>query len=273
MQSSLIFGLPDFFSPGVANAFVLVALRTGGLLLIAPAWSAKSVPMRLRTAVLILFALLLLPSAIPDAHTGALAITPGSFLSETAIGFAFGMAAGLIIAGAEFAGELATTTIGLSGSAIFDPVSNTQGSILGSLAQLMAVTLLVGSGGHIIMLEAIARSFSVLPLGAPLDINAGLAGLVKAASTIFSTGLQFAAPVIAAVLITNVALAILGRAAPQLQIMSVAFPMQIGIGLLTFAGSLGFIVYALGEWSIPFDHSIESFAQAARAALPPSSGH
>lgn len=263
---SLIFGLPDFFAPGVATAFVLTALRVGGLLLVAPAWSAKSVPMRLRTALLVLFAVLLLPTALASPHRETLAITPATFLAETAIGFAFGLAAALVIAGAEFAGELMTTTIGLSGAAIFDPVNNTQGAILGSLMQLMALTLLLVAGGHILMLEAVAQSFAALPLGAPIDFRDGFLALAKAGSTIFSTGLQFAAPVIAAILVTNIALAILGRAAPQLQIMSLAFPLQIGIGLLTFAGSVGLIVHALGQWTTPYGNTLDSFARAAQVA-------
>lgn len=270
MDHSLVFGLPDFFAPGAATAFVLTALRVGGLLLVAPAWSAKSVPMKLRTALLVLFAVLLLPTALATANRETLAITPASFLMETAIGFAFGVAAALVIAGAEFAGELATVTIGLSGAAIFDPVSNTQGAFLSSFMQLMALTLLLTAGGHIVMLEAISRSFSVLPLGAPIDFGNGLAELVKVGSTIFATGLQFASPVIAAVLITNIAIATLGRAAPQLQIMSIAFPLQIGIGLLTFAGSVALIVFALSDWTTPFGKTVDTFVRAAQTAPAPA---
>lgn len=269
---SLIFGLPDFFAPGVATAFVLTALRVGGLLLVAPAWSAKTVPMRLRTALLVLFAVLLLPTALATSNRETLAITPGTFLAETAIGFAFGLAAALVVAGAEFAGELMTTTIGLSGAAIFDPVNNTQGAILGSFMQIMALTLLLLAGGHIVMLEGVARSFTALPLGTPIDFRDGFLALTKAGSTIFATGLQFAAPVIAAVLVTNIALAILGRAAPQLQIMSLAFPLQIGIGLLTFAGSIGLIVHALGDWTRPYGETLDSFVRAAQVAPGVPSG-
>ncbi len=264
MGPDLLFGLPDFFAPGVGTAFVLTALRIGGLLLVAPAWSAKSVPMKLRTAMLVLFAVLLLPTALATTDRATLAITPATFLAETAIGFAFGFSAALVIAGAEFAGELMTTTIGLSGAAIFDPVNNTQGAIFGSFMQLMALTLLLIGGGHIVMIESVARSFSVLPLGAPIDMQAGFMALTKAGGTIFATGLQFAAPVIAAILVTNIALAILGRAAPQLQIMSLAFPLQIGIGLLTFAGSVGLIVHALGEWTTPYGKTLDAFARGAR---------
>jgi len=268
--NSLIFGLPDFFAPGVAAAFVLTALRVGGLLLVAPAWSAKSVPMRLRTALLVIFAVMLLPGALESTERAQLAITPATFLAETAIGFALGFAAALVVAGAEFAGELATNTIGLSGAAIFDPANNTQTPLLASFMQLMMLTLLLIAGGHIMMLQAIARSFAVLPLGAPIALDQGFLPLVKAGSTIFASGLQFASPVMAAVLLTNLALAILGRAAPQLQIMSLAFPLQIGIGLITFAGSLGLVVQALGEWHTSYGSTVESFVRAAQLAPEPA---
>jgi flagellar biosynthesis protein FliR len=268
--TSLFGSLPDFFAPGVATACVLVALRVGGLLLVAPAWSSKQVPMRLRTALLVLFAVLLLPSALESADRGTLAITPATFLTETALGMAFGMSAALVIAGAEFAGELMTTSIGLSGAAIFDPVNNTQGALLGSLMQILALVILMAGSGHVLMIEAVGRSFAVFPLGAPIDIGGGLHALVTRATTIFATGVQFAAPVIAAILLTNVALAILGRAAPQLQIMSIAFPLQIGIGLLTVAGSLGIIVKALGEWTPRYESHLDTFARAAQMAPEPA---
>lgn len=266
----MLTGLPDFFAPGVATATVLVALRVGGLLLVAPAWSSKQIPMRLRTALLVIFALLLLPSGMESANRAGLAITPASFLSETALGMAFGLSAALTIAGAEFAGELMTTTIGLSGAAIFDPVNNTQGSILAAFMQVLALVILMGTGGHLMMLQALGQSFAIFPLGAPINISAGLFALVKSASTIFATGVQFASPVIAAILLANIALAVLGRAAPQLQIMSIAFPLQIGIGLLTFAGSLGLLVQALGNWTPNYQQHLDLFAKAAHVAPAPA---
>ena len=79
--------------------------------------------------------------------------------------------------------------------------------------------------------------------------------------------MQFAAPVIAAVLLLNLAIAVLGRAAPQLNIMSVAFPLQIGAGLLTFAGSLALIVHAMSDWTPGFSATIESMARATRGSV------
>jgi flagellar biosynthetic protein FliR len=96
--------------------------------------------------------------------------------------------------------------------------------------------------------------------------------ITKAGATIFTTGVQFAAPVLAAILVANIALAILGRAAPQLQVMSLAFPLQIGVGLLTFAGSIGLVVHALADWTPAYANSLDSFARAVQVAPAPTTG-
>jgi flagellar biosynthetic protein FliR len=256
--------IPDFLAPGIAEAFILTALRVAGLLLIAPAWSAQSVPMRLRAALIPMFALMIAPAANASASLGTLEITPATFLTETAIGFVVGLAAAFVIAAAEFAGELLTLSIGLSGAAIFDPVNNTQSPVLGSFMQLLALCVLLIGGGHLIMLQAVGASFHAMPLGAPVNLGAGMGAFAATGRTVFLTGLQFASPVIAAVLLTNVALAVLGRAAPQLNIMSLAFPLQIGVGLIAFAGSIALVVHAMSDWQPGFAGSLDTFARGAR---------
>jgi len=264
VNNTLAAGIPDFFAPGVAPAFALTVLRVGGLLLVAPAWSAKSVPMKVRTALMMLFSLMLLPAATANTNLATLHITPVTFLTETIIGFVVGLAAAAVIAAAEFGGELITTTSGLSGVAIFDPMNNTQGSLFSSFMQLLAVVVLVVGNGHVMMIQAIGYTFAAMPLGADLNISGGMYAFVPTAKVIFQSGAQFAAPVIAAVFITNVALAVMGRAAPQLQIMSVAFPLQIGVGLLTFAGSIALVVQAMARWTPGFTETLDTFARATR---------
>ncbi len=251
-------GFPDLFAPGTASALVLVALRVGGLLLVAPLWSAKTVPMRLRTACLVLFAVVLLPSAIASAPAGAIAITPAAFIGETLIGFAIGFAGAIIIAGAEAAGDMMAISIGLSGAAIFNPTQGGQTMVLGQFMQLLALTLLLTAGGHVMMIDALADTFAVLPLGAPINLAEGAQALAATGSWIFAAALRFSAPVLGAIMLANVSLGVLSRAAPQLNIFSVAFPLQIGIGLLTLALTLSVIGGALAQWPTEFGRSLES---------------
>lgn len=261
-------GIPDFFAPGIAASVVLTALRVGGLLMVAPVWSAKAVPMRLRAALIVIFAVLLNPAATSGVNVEALRITPATFLSESAVGLVIGLAAAMFIAGAEAAGEQMTVSIGLSGAAIFDPVNNTQGALLAQFMQMLALVVLLIGGGHLIMLRALADTFRVMPLGNALNLGEGFHAVVGMARSVFSSGIQFAAPVVAAVLVMNIALAVLGRAAPKLQIMAVAFPLQIGVGLLTLAGSLALIVRTMSNWTPGFAATLEAFARSASVVAP-----
>jgi flagellar biosynthetic protein FliR len=261
-------GFPDLLAPGVASALVLVALRVGGLMLVAPLWSARTVPMRLRTAALVLFAVLLLPAALASAPAGGVAITPATFLGETLIGFAIGFAGAIVLAGAEAAGEMLTVSMGLSGASIVNPTEGGQLLVLGQFMRLLALTLLLVAGGHLLMLEALADTFRVLPLGGTLAMGDGLRALAGTAATLFAAAVQFAAPVLGAIMLTNVALGVLSRAAPQLNIFSVAFPLQIGIGLLVLALTLAAVGAAFTTWPAQFGTALEG----TLGALVPAGG-
>jgi flagellar biosynthetic protein FliR len=237
----------DLFAPGSAQTLVLLSARVGGLVLVAPVFSTKAVPTSVRTVLIILLTVLMQPMALAQA-TSVPQITPATFLGETLVGLALGIGAAILIGAASLAGDLMGTTIGLSGAAVFNPMSNTQENVLGQFASLFAVAMLLALDAHIVMIDAVARSVRVIPVGSALSPE-GIHQLVKSAGMIFALGLQFAAPVIAAVLIANTSLAILGRAAPALNILSIAFPIQIGIGLVGLAASIPFIGSFYRGWS------------------------
>jgi flagellar biosynthetic protein FliR len=90
----------------------------------------------------------------------------------------------------------------------------------------------------------------------------GAASMASLGASLFAMGLRFAAPVIAAVLVTNAALAVLSRAAPQLNVLSVAFPIQIGVGLFVLAASLPLIATVLTNWQTGYDGMLTSVFRA-----------
>jgi flagellar biosynthetic protein FliR len=237
----------DLFAPGTPQVLALFGARVGGLVLVAPVFSAKSVPVMVRTGLVVLLAVLLEPVAA-SSLTSIPALTPGAVASETLVGFALGLGAAILVGAADTAGEFLAMQIGLSGAAVLNPLSNEQGPALGMLMNMFAVALLLSLDAHLVMLDALAASVREVPVGVPLDLRAGLGAMVSTGAALFSLGLRFAAPVIAAVLLGNVALAVLGRAAPQLNILGVAFPVQIAIGLFTLAASLPFIATWFTGW-------------------------
>ncbi len=213
----------DLFAPGSAAVAVLLAMRMTGLMLIAPVFSAKTVPVALRTALLVLFTVLIQPVAYASAH-GIPQITPASAVGELLVGFAIGLGVALLVGAAETAGDLIAIQIGLSGASLLDPFSNVSSPVLSNFFSLFVITLLLALNVHLAMLEAIGSSLRAVPIGSAMNIQSGLGAMLSLGGTLFVSGLQFAAPVLATVMIGNVALAVLSRAAPQLNILSVAFP-------------------------------------------------
>ena len=252
----------DLFAPGTGSVLALFGARISGLMLVAPVFSARTVPAMVKAGLVVLLTALLAPVAVANLDGAAPAPTVAALLGEVLVGFAIGLGAALLVAAAEAAGELMAIQIGLSGAALLDPVNQHQVPALGQLMQLLALAFMLALDLHLVMLDALAASVRLIPVGAPLDAEAGLAALVQTGSTLFVLGLRFAAPVIAAVLVANVALAALSRAAPQLNILQLAFPVQIAIGLVTLFASIPMIAAVLGGWSGAYDGMLDGVLRA-----------
>jgi flagellar biosynthesis protein FliR len=242
----------DLLEPGSAATAVLVGARVGGMILIAPVFSSRTVPMMVRTALLVVLVVVLQPVALAAPGTGA-ALTPGALLSETLIGFAMGLGAAVFVGAAEAAGDLLAVQMGLSGAASLDPLTMHSVPVLGQFTSLLAVALLLAMDGHLLMIDSVAASFRYLPVGAPIDVQGGLSAMISLGSTLFLLGLRFAAPVLGVVLIANASLAVLGRAAPQLNILSVAFPVQIGVGLVALSAAVPLVSTFFAGWGGEYD--------------------
>lgn len=242
----------DLFAPGAGSLLALCGARVSGLVLVAPVFSARLTSPMVKAGLIVLLTALLAPVA--RAHLGAPpALTPATVISETMVGFAIGLGAAILVGAAEAAGELMAIQIGLSGAAILDPVNQHQVPALGQLMQMVALALLLSLDLHLVMLDAVAASMRLLPVGEPMELAAGAVAMVRLGSTLFMLGLRFAAPVVAAVLVANIALAVLSRAAPQLNVLSVAFPIQILVGLFALLASLPFIATFFGGWTGAYD--------------------
>lgn len=251
----------DLFAPGSATVAVLVAMRLTGLVLIAPVFSAATVPVKWRTSLLILLTIVIQPIAYANLRVIP-ELTPAAAVGELIVGFGIGLGAALLVGAADAAGELLAIQIGLSGASLLDPLSNQSSPVLANFMSLFAVTLLLALNAHLGMIEAIASSLRAVPVGSAMDLHAGLANLLSLAGTLFIAGLRFAAPVIGTVMVGNAALAVMSRATPQLNILSVAFPLQIGLGLFALGIALPFVANSIGNWPTAYDQQLTSFFAA-----------
>jgi flagellar biosynthetic protein FliR len=255
----------DPFAPGSAATVALFGARVGGMMLVAPSLSNTVIPRTVRVALLVVLTVLLQPAALASVR-GVPRLTGSAFLSETLIGFAIGLGAAILIGAAEAAGDVMAVQIGLSGAAILDPLNTTQTAALGTFAALFATVLLLSLNLHVVMLGALADSTAAFPVGASVNAGGGALGMLQLGGSLFALGVRFAAPVVAAVLIANVALAVLGRAAPQLNILWVSFPVQIAIGLFALVAAIPAIGRFFGGWVGVYDGFLSHVAGGFAAA-------
>lgn len=237
----------DPLAPGSAALTVLVGARVSGLLLIAPALASTVIPRLVKVATLVLFTVLMQPAVLPLVPEPVLTLP--AVAAEVLIGLTLGLGAAVIVGAAETAGDVMAVQIGLSGSAILDPIDTAaQMPVLGVFTRMFAVTLLLALDLHHVMLGALADSFVTLPPGQPVSFANGLGEMVRLGSGLFALGVRFAAPVIAVVLLTNISLAILTRAAPQINLLAVSFPVQISLGLFALSAALPAMGRTLASW-------------------------
>lgn len=234
------------FEPGPAAAFALFATRLGGLVLIAPVYSARTVPVAVRTALVLLITAAMAPALVGQA---TVVVTPATFASELLIGFAIGFGAAIFVGATEVAGDILALQGGLSGAATLDPLTGIQSQALSHFLKLLVVTLLLVGGGHILMLEALADSIVALPPGQPIAAADGMLTMAMLGGSLFTVGVQIAAPVMGAVFVGNLAMGVLARIAPQMQVFMLAYPLQIVISLLVLMLSLPLLGVTMAGWN------------------------
>ncbi|MCA3452183.1 MAG: flagellar biosynthetic protein FliR, partial [Rhodobacter sp.] len=155
----------------------------------------------------------------------------------------------IVITAAEMAGQMAGLQMGLGFAVFFDPQGAGQSPVVAQFMGVLAVLVLLASNSHYLMLTALVESFRIVPLSpAPLAAK-GFLTLVSWASQIFQLGLMLSLPVVGALLVTNIGIGILTRAAPQLNVFAVGFPITLGVGFLMLYLSLPLLVPVIEQFS------------------------
>lgn len=218
---------------------LLVFTRVSLIIIMLPVLGQNMVPAQTKIGLAALLSLVIYPLV---AHT--VPVLPASVIGlasvaikEILIAGMLALLAQLIFAAAQLAGQVMSYQMGLAVANMFDPITSSQGAITGQLATTVAMLIWLAVGAHHIFLFAIADSFSLLPIGASWSFH-GWEALNDAAAAMFVTALRLVAPVLLLMLFLNVALGLVSRAVPQIQVFFVSFPLTVGLGLLAFALSL-----------------------------------
>lgn len=237
-------------------AWLYPMIRILGLMGTAPVFSNQAIPRRIRLAAgLALTAAL--AASLPPAPTvqGGGWVGWSTVVEQFLIGSAMGLTMRVVLAAVDLAGEMMGLQMGLSFATFFDPNTSAQTAVLAELIGLLSTLCFLAVNGHLMLIEAFALSFELLPIGGVTFGGQGWMELARLGAAVFGSGLLIALPVIAALLITNIALAVLTRAAPQLNIFAIGFPITLAVGILVLLLTLNALAPVLLQlFEAGFDH-------------------
>ncbi|HUU53977.1 MAG TPA: flagellar biosynthetic protein FliR [Armatimonadota bacterium] len=209
--------------------FLLLFCRVGGTMIAAPLIGSARIPARLKAGLALTISLVLAPVAGDSAPPpGAIALAL-SAASEIILGLAMGFGASLIFAAVQMAGEMADMQAAFGFAGVVSPQTGERNSVIGQLQVSVAWLIFLGANGHHVVLRGIGGSLAAVPLGRPTGFSAP--ALTQAFAGLLATSICIAAPIMAAVILTDFSLGMLTRAAPQMNLLAIGFPIKLAVGL------------------------------------------
>lgn len=227
-------------STATIQSFMLVMARISGLFMIAPIFGSKSIPVQLKVAFSVVLAFTLWPLVGARAAMSADGLVfVGMLASELLIGFAMGYLVVLIFSAVQVAGEMIDTAVGFALAQLMDPLTQFNTTVMGQIYYVLAILMFFALNGHHFLITGLARSFSAVPLGEAQPSPEFFGVLTRGFGDIFVIGVAIAAPVLVAMLVTDVFLGIVARAMPRFNVFFVGFPFRAAVGIAFVAISFG----------------------------------
>ncbi len=212
--------------------------RVLGVMATAPILSDRSIPARAKLGLGIVLTLIIMPTLPPIEQFEIFSLKGLLILvQQMIIGLAMGFCIRLVFSAVGMAGQMIGMSMGLGFAVFFDPMTQSQNTAISQFLTMLLMLIFLSLDGHLMMVQALTDSFVTMPIA--MEGNAiGPMKIAMWGETIFTTGLLLALPAIAALLITNMALGILTRTAPQLNLFGIGFPVTLSIGFLVLALAL-----------------------------------
>ena len=210
---------------GQFHIFLLVLLRVSALLIVAPIFGHRNYLARAKVGLAFMVADAGL--AVPEG------LFPYAFMMvrEVIMGLVLGFAVLLLFVGIQFAGQLAGLQMGFGIVNVIDPQSSNQVSIIGQFLNILAILILLSIDGHHMILKGLISSFDAVPLGQVAIKAPMMEKMIALSSQVFVIAVKIASPILIALFMVSVALGVLARTVPQMNVFIVGFPVQIGVGL------------------------------------------
>jgi len=244
--------------------FMFPLARIAGLMATAPIFGNAGIPQRIRLLIGLAVAFALAPALPPPP-----AVAAGSWLGismlaqQLLIGLLLGFTLQIALAAVDTAGQLIGLQMGLSFAVFYDPQRRAQTPVLSEFLGLLTTLIFLAMNGHLLTLSVLAESFRVLPVTTTPIAAAGIGTVLSWAATLFSAGVLLSLPLVAALLIANIAMGVLSRVAPQLNLFAIGFPVTMVAGFTVLMISLPYFGAALERL---FDHSFAAMRGVMQAA-------
>ncbi len=223
-------------------------VRIGSALSIAPIFSSKMLPMRIR--LLLALALTIVITPLLPAAPVVPAISASSFLiivQQLLIGLTMGFVFSVVMAIFIYAGQIIAMQMGLGFASMIDPVNGVSVPVVSQFYALLVTLIFLTMGGHLQMIQVIFDSFRLMPVSVDNVAMIGVRGLLEWSGILFSGALSVALPVIGSLLVVNMAFGIMARSAPQFNIFAIGFPITMLVGFIIMLITLPNIIDHTGS--------------------------
>jgi flagellar biosynthetic protein FliR len=235
--------------PAQFISFALILMRVSIILFLMPIFGSNIIPTQVKLALALVLSLVLLPvvkvniAAFPSSFIGFVPL----ILGELFMGLTLGLMARAVLESVQLAGQYIGYQMGFAIANVVDPQSGTQSSVISQTAYLMAMLIFLGLNGHHFIISALVDSFRLAPAGSPLFKPIVYDTVVQSLANLFIIAVKIGAPCLAVLFCAKVAMGIVAKAVPQLNVLFVGMPLYIVIGLYIFGISLSFFAAIFGR--------------------------
>jgi flagellar biosynthetic protein FliR len=236
-------------SPAFTYGLLLVLIRTSALLVTSPLLSHRGIPAMTKAGFAVFFALVLVPlekDNLPPAPEGFGTLTV-AVLREALFGLALGLAMNMVFMGLQMASRIVGVQMGFGLGGVLDPITGNDGGVLEQFYMLLVTLVFFSIQGHYLVITALAETIRAVPPGTFDPFSAISSGEVGAlAAGLMITAVRIAMPVMAALFLVDLGMGLVARTVPQVQVLFVAMPVKVGVGLLVLMASLPASAHLMG---------------------------
>ncbi|MCZ7527723.1 MAG: flagellar biosynthetic protein FliR [Acidimicrobiia bacterium] len=230
--------------PALVTGFVLGLVRASAWVFVAPPFSTRAIPIRVKVGLAAALALAAAPRVGEEPLPLDTASFVGALVLQVAVGLALGFLTLMLVSAVQAAGSLVDLFGGYSIATVYDPLADASAAVFGRFYQLLAVTLLFALDAHLLLVRGFLASFEAVPTSG-LDLGDLNRVLTRDLGVFFAAAIEVAAPVLAVLFVAEIAMGLLARAAPQMNVFALGFSVRVVVALLLVGVSIPLLVPAL----------------------------